>query len=174
MKRISKHIILSVKPFLVLGIGFLSFSCIETFDFEAETESFESALVIEATITDELKSQEIVLSRTFRLEDDGLTRESGATVKVVDDSNTEYLFRESEMLGTYVSTIAFAAQQDVNYTLHITTIDGKAYTSSPEKYTQQSKIDRLYAERGFKLNGEEGMFIYVDNNEPSGSSKHYR
>ena len=68
-KRTYHYIVLAFSAMLVIG-------CIEEIDFE--TETFESALVIEATITNELGDQEIVLSRTFRFEEDGPVPESGA------------------------------------------------------------------------------------------------
>ena len=49
-------------------------ACIEP--FEVETKSFESALVIEATIINELKHQEITLSRTFKFEENGAIGET--------------------------------------------------------------------------------------------------
>jgi len=174
MKKKLKHIIISGMQAMVLPLILLCVSCLETFDFQSEIETYQSVLVIEAIMTNELKKQEIVLSRTFRLEEDGPSPESGATITVVDDFNTEYIFRESDSSGTYVSTIAFAAEQDVNYTLHVITSRGKAYTSSPEKYTNQSKIESIYAERGFNLNAEEGVSIYVNSFDPTGKSKYYR
>jgi len=45
-------------------ISFITNSCIEPFEFE--TIDFEDTLVIEATITNELKYHEINLTRTFK------------------------------------------------------------------------------------------------------------
>ena len=81
-------------------IVLLNNSCVEPFDIE--TITFESALVIEATITNEFKYQEINLSQTFRLEDDGPLAESNASVKIVDDNGNIYNFQESSP-GKYVS-----------------------------------------------------------------------
>ena len=58
MKLKNKHQIISLILF-----GFIINGCVEPFEFNQET--FESALVIEATITNELKTHEITLSRTF-------------------------------------------------------------------------------------------------------------
>ena len=66
--------------FIIAFISLLTFSCIEEIEFE--TETFESALVIEATITNEMKVHEILLSRTFRFEEDGPMPESGASVTI--------------------------------------------------------------------------------------------
>lgn len=47
---------------LVFIVSSLVLSCIE--EYELKTESFEGLLVVEATITDEFKFQEIKLSKT--------------------------------------------------------------------------------------------------------------
>ena len=157
-------------PIIVL----VNYSCIETFDFESEIEIFESALVIEATITNELKPQEILLSRTFRLEANVPSPERRAQVKIIDNTNTEYLFKESDSAGTYLSTLPFAAKQNQDYTLSIITNDGKEYSSTPTKLTQNTKMDSLYAVRDFNEDGVEGMSIYVDSYDPTGNSNYYR
>jgi hypothetical protein len=55
-------------------------SCIKEIDFE--TETFESALLVEARITNDEKNHEIKLSRTYRFEDDGPDPETNAIVKI--------------------------------------------------------------------------------------------
>ena len=81
-------------------------SCVE--EFEPETEIFESALIVEATITNEEKRQQVLVSRTFRLEEDGPTPESSAVVRITDDQQGNYTFDEVEP-GTYLSTEPFRA-----------------------------------------------------------------
>ena len=54
---------------LLLIIGIYTNSCVEPFDIK--TITFESALVVEATISNEIKYHEISLSRTFDLEGKG-------------------------------------------------------------------------------------------------------
>ena len=92
-------------------------SCTEEIDFK--TESFESALVIEATITNELKQQEVLLSRTFQFEENGPNPETNAEISILS-VNGEILFQEIED-GKYVSENEFKAQNNSKYTLKITT-----------------------------------------------------
>ncbi|MCK5402404.1 MAG: DUF4249 domain-containing protein [Flavobacteriaceae bacterium] len=164
MKQVQLPILLFI--FLILS------GCVEEIDIMTETE-FESALVIEATITNELKHQEILLSRAFPLDSVGSSPERNANVKVVDDVQNEFVFQETDP-GKYASTSVFSAEPNRSYTLQITTDDGRPYTSQSALLTQNTQIDNLVAERGFNENGIEGVSIFVDSFDPTGNSKFYR
>ncbi|NND51403.1 MAG: DUF4249 domain-containing protein [Flavobacteriaceae bacterium] len=156
----------------VYGLLLISFGCIEEIDLQSEVD-FESVLVIEATITNELKPQEILLSRSFPLEADGPSPEANASVRIVGDDNSINAFQEIEA-GLYRSLNAFAAQPNVNYSLEVTTANGRMYGSDPKVLTAATQIDNLYAERDFNENDEEGVSIYLDTFDPTGNSKYYR
>lgn len=161
------------KCFLFLSVGGLFFvnnSCVEEINFQ--TESFESALVIDATITNEEKFQEIFINRTYRFEEDGPNPESHAAVKVIGNE-IEYYFEEAEA-GRYVSEFAFKAQLNVDYQLQITTNNGRVYSSTPTQLTQSTQIDALYALRETNDDGVNGMSMYVDSFDPTGNSRYYR
>ena len=145
-------------------------SCTEEIDFK--TESFESALVIEATITNQLKQQEVILSRTFMFEEEGPNPETNADVRIVSDDG-EFIFQEVED-GKYVSNIAFKAEPNTNYALKITTSNGQFYSSTSSQLTQSIEIEQLYAVRETNDQGINGMAIYVDSFDPTGNSKYYR
>ena len=145
-------------------------SCVD--EIPLETDSFESIIVVEATITNQNKQQEILLSRSFRF-DSVPVKESGATVMVSDDLMNTYSFSESEP-GQYKSQSSFAAQPNRNYLLSITTSNGKKYASKKMHLTQSTPIDNLYVEGDFNENGIEGVSVYVDSYDPTGSSKYYR
>jgi hypothetical protein len=155
--------------YLFLVLLFLS-SCVEEIDFEIE--KFESALVIEATITNEEKNQVILLSRAFQTEDDGPPPERNATVKILAVGNN-YVFEELEP-GRYVSTVPFSAQPSIDYMLSITTSNGRTYSSSPTILSQTTQIDAVYAVRETTNEDVNGMSIYVDSFDPTGKSKYYR
>jgi hypothetical protein len=145
-------------------------SCVE--EIPLETESFESIIVVEATITDENKHQEVLLSRSFKFNGSPIL-ESNATVQVSDDVSNTYTFTETEP-GIYRSEISFSAQDNRNYTLSIITSEGEKYRSSDVQLTQQTSIDDLYAKRNFNENGVEGISINVDSYDATGNSKYYR
>lgn len=158
--RLVYHIILMV----------LVTSCVE--EIPLETENFESILIIEATITNEFKKQEILLSRSFKF-DSIPEKESNAAVKVNDDTANTYIFTEAEP-GVYKSQTTFAAQPNRNYSLSILTSDGREYGSTNKQLTQSTSIDNLYVERDFNENGNEGVSVYLDSYDPTGNSKYYR
>lgn len=145
-------------------------SCVDEIEFE--TETFEDALVVEASITNEEKVHEIKLSRTYRFEDDGPTPETNAMVKLISSSG-DILFEETEA-GKYASVQAFKAMPSINYVLQIETENGRSYTSNETKLTQSTQIDDLYAVRETNDDGVNGMSIYVDTFDPTGNSIYYR
>jgi hypothetical protein len=145
-------------------------SCVE--EIPLETESFESILIVEATITNENKQQEILLSRSYRF-DSIPVQESNATVKVTDDAMNTYTFAEAES-GVYKSQTAFAAQPSRNYKLSVITSSGEEFGSTEMQLTQPTSIDNLYVERDFNENGIEGVSVYVDSYDPTENSRYYR
>lgn len=144
--------------------------CVE--EIPLETESFESILIIEATITNENKQQEILLSRSYMFDSIPIN-ESNAIVRVIEDAVNTYIFTEVEA-GVYKSQTAFAAQPNRNYSLSVVTSDGREYGSTNKQLTQSTSIDNLYVERDFNENGNEGVSVYVDSYDPTGNSKYYR
>ncbi|WP_190809179.1 DUF4249 domain-containing protein [Flagellimonas sp. S3867] len=146
----------------------LIFGCIES--FEPQTEVFEDALVIEATITDELKRQEVLLTRAFRFEEFVPLPETNAVVIVVDDLQNEYVFEE-EASGKYISTSSFGVEAGRSYQLLVTTSSGSQYASDIVIAPQPSPIQDLSVARVEDIN--EGMAIFVEY-EPSQTSNYYR
>ena len=131
-------------------------------------------MVVEATITDENKLQEVLLSRAFPLDTMGIYGESGAMVQITDSEGATFDFTHQGD-GRYVSNASFAARNGIGYQLKIITTDGKEYMSEEEIAPAPTQIDSLYAERDFKDgDANEGIFIYVDSFDPSGESKYYR
>ncbi len=158
---------------LMMLVSFTISTCVEPFEIEDDT--FESILVVNAILTDEVKQQEILLSRTFSLkaEDAGSPEERNANVKIVDDLQNEYIFQETDP-GKYVSTAIFSAQPGRSYQLLITTSDGRSYASEPNSLSANTQIDRLYAERIINDDGIEGIGIFVDSFDPTGNAIFYR
>ena len=146
-------------------------SCLEEIDLQTET-AFESAIVVEATLTNELIQQKVLLSRTYKLEEEGPTQLNGATVKVVGGGST-YVFYESQS-GVYLSNTVFAAQSSIEYQLEISTPNGSNYISTLKTLTQETQIEELFFERGFNENQEEGVSVFVNSFDPTGNSKFYR
>ena len=144
--------------------------CIEPFD--TEFVDFEDVFVVDATITNEMKQQEISLTRTFRFQDDGPSGETGASITVLDGNGGRYAFEEVGF-GNYQSEVAFAAIPDTDYQLLITSDSGKRYKSSLMRLPSSNTIDSLYAKRITNDFGEDGMGIFVNTSNPSETNNFY-
>lgn len=155
--------------FLFLLLCLLISSCTE--QYALQTNTFENALVIEATITNELKKQQIKITRTYRLEEEDPTIESGATVTVTDNEDNKYLFELKD--SVYVSQTEFQAVPGRKYRLDITTDEGKSYYSTPQTLTTVNEIQSIDATVETR-NGDRGVEINVNSFDPTGTSKYYR
>jgi len=83
--------------------------------YTLQTSNYKEALVVEATITNELKHQEIKITKTYRLEETAPTTVTDAVVLVTDNFGNSYEFQEQS--DRYVSVDEFQAQPNVQYKL---------------------------------------------------------
>lgn len=144
-------------------------SCTEP--YQLQTNTFEDALVVEATITNEFKKQQIKITHTYRLEENGPIPETGANVRVLDNMGNQYDFVEQN--GIYESTQEFQAEPGRTYQLLITTEDGKQYTSNNQALTTVTPIESIHTNVITK-EGQRGIQISVNSYDPSNTSKYYR
>ena len=149
----------------------LCYSCVE--EIELETDTFESVFVVEATITNELIKQKILLSRSYPIDQNDPVPERNAQVVVVGNNSARYSFIETDD-GLYVSEQEFRAIPNVEYHLEISTNNGKSYASEFMKLTNETKIDDLYAEAVVNDNGVNGISVFVDSYDPQMKSHYYR
>ncbi|MCL6265773.1 DUF4249 domain-containing protein [Flagellimonas myxillae] len=148
----------------------LTSSCVEP--FEVDSGEFLSALVVDATITDEMGRQSVYLSYTYNFEEEpeGAT---GALVKVVENGTNEILFTESAP-GVFRSQQEFAALPGNSYKLEIVTGDGSSYSSQSNELPQPVELDSVYAARITSNLGEEGIAIFVDSFDATGNAQNFR
>lgn len=155
--------------YLILLFSVLFSAC--TDPYKLQTTSFEEAIVIEATITNELKRQEIKVSKTYKLEETGPSSVTNATVVVTDDAGNTYTFTPEN--GTYLSDEIFQAVAGRTYKLNVTTSDGKSYSSKNEQLTAVSEITSVTATDEI-VASERGVQIRVNSFDPTGNAKYYR
>ncbi|MGD1946928.1 MAG: DUF4249 domain-containing protein [Croceivirga sp.] len=168
-KRSSRF--LSALALLLTGI-----SCGEEVAVEPITESnltVDNILVVDATLTDELKNHEVQLTRIFPLQTDDAIFETGAQVQIVDDQGTFYPFEEVET-GNYRSQSVFAAESGKSYTLEITLANGKRYVSQEVAVPDVVPIGDMRAERITNDLGEEGVAILLDNTTDGQEPTYFR
>ena len=158
-----------IKSILFLLLALTVVGCVEP--YALKTNTYEEALVVEATITNELKKQEVKISKTYRFEENGPTFETDATVFVTDNNGNQYEFEEQA--DKYVSTSEFQAISGRQYQLNITTNDGRTYISKTETLTTINQIESVNAAVA-TIDGDTGVQITVNNFDPSNTSKYYR
>ncbi len=140
-----------------------------------ETVNYESVLVVESTITDEMKPQVVKLSRTSTLENPGVLTENNANVTVSGSNGDSFSFTQDNETGFYVSQQPFQAQPNVSYTLNIIAQDGKRYTSSAVNLPPSVGIDELYAEPIVSpTDNKDGVQVLVNTQDPTGNAKYFR
>ncbi|MBQ0768785.1 MAG: DUF4249 domain-containing protein [Bizionia sp.] len=151
---------------------FLScFNC--TDEIPLDTQSFEDILVVEAIITNELKRQEVKLSRTYFLEDSNQIIEDNATVVITDNQGNTYNFTQNSE-GAYISNVAFKAIPNTGYTLSITTSKGKQYLSLQTELSPVSQIDDLYAEVSSGGTSPNNIQVLLNSNNETTNAQYFR
>lgn len=153
---------------LIIVLTFVG--CTEPFAIKNQT--YEDVLVVEAIITNELKHQEVRLTRATQLTDNTEIYEKNALVWIETGNKDTYHFSENEQ-GEYLSDVEFKAVSDITYKLFITTSDGKQYESKEEYLAPETEIENLYGEKATK-DGELGVQVFVDTNEADNEISFFR
>lgn len=136
------------------------------------TNTYEEALVVEATLTNELKIQEIKLNKSSKFEDKTVHPENNAQVFITDDAGNRYDYIQDT--DRYISKVEFQAVPDRKYQLHITTSDGRTFVSSPELLSAINPMGSVKASLETNVDNERGIAIRVNSFDPKNESKYYR
>ncbi|MBZ9651148.1 DUF4249 domain-containing protein [Psychroflexus montanilacus] len=171
MKSLKKYELIPLKMLLCLSLAFSLMSCVE--EIELRTQDFESIIVFEANITNEFKQQEVFISRTFRFEDDGPSKETNADVRVLSNGSPFADFIEIEP-GRYLSRQPFAAQENISYSLEVTTRDGRNYISEPSQLPGVAEIESMSVEPSQDGFGNTGVSILVNSTGNSAQGNFYK
>ncbi len=152
-----------------LFFGFIAvlliYSCLDPYTLNIE--GYENLLVVDALITDENTSHDVILRRTTSEIDEDSPYETGATVYVADGNGQNYYFTE-ESSGTYVSdSTELIVSEGDKFTLHIKTQDGLTYQSDECEVLPKTSIDKVYFKKDsdWDDDGEtlyDGISFYVD------------
>ncbi len=136
-----------------------------------ETETFDDLLVVEASITNELKKQELKLTRTYKFEENRPETVMDADVSISDNTGTIYDFQFRAADSLYVSTTEFQAVPGNEYTLNISTND-ETYISDAEVLPPPNQVSVDYEKK--EVDGELGVQIFANSYDPTNSSHYYR
>ena len=147
--------------------------CIEPFD-QFSSQGFESLLVVEGILTDEVKAHKILLSRTSPIDSVAFIPESNASVWIEDGAGMRVDLSEQEP-GKYFTTETFAGIIGQDYTLRIETQAGRRYESSAVKLKSTPPIDSIYgAFVPAQTTQPDGVELYVDSHDPGNQTRYYR
>ena len=179
---------------LILFIIYISAlsSCIEEVDLGIEAdEEVLNILIVESTLTNEIKSHRVVLSRMDTIVDLGIDSiyspftpirdinrdlvkyESNANVTITNDNGTSYSFNESSP-GIYESEVEFAAEMGNSYELNVVTANGKSYSSTKMQIEGLASVSNIYAEKTTSESGAQGIGVFIDNTMETGNVQNLR
>ncbi|MFT3946394.1 MAG: DUF4249 domain-containing protein [Agriterribacter sp.] len=152
---------------LMLLVVFIS-SCEKVIDINLNDA--EKKYVVEAVVTDEPGSAQVLISQTKNFSDDNqFTGVAGATVTISDDDGNDHVLAESSA-GVYQSA-DITGESGKKYTLKVE-VDGNVFTASS---TMPAKVnmDSLYVADEFMF-GEVRKLANVAFNDPAGLGQSYR
>ncbi|UUC45748.1 DUF4249 domain-containing protein [Flavobacterium cerinum] len=156
----------------LIGLVLICFGLTNCTDpYKMKTDTFEDALVVEATITNLLQKQTVKISRTFRFEDLIPSFEENAVVTVTDSDGNVYPFEQGN--NVYTSVNEFQALPGKQYHLTIFTSDGKKYTSTKEILPTDTPLQELTASVQ-TVDNIRGVEIRAKSYDPSSTSHYYR
>ncbi|HDZ07278.1 hypothetical protein LCGC14_0117710 [marine sediment metagenome] len=175
----------------IICISALS-SCIEEVDLGIEAdEEVLNILIVESTLTNEMKNHRVILSRMDTIVDLGIDSiyspftpirdinrdlvkyESNANVTITNDNGTSYSFNESSP-GIYESEVEFAAEMGNSYELNVVTANGKSYSSTKMQIEGLASVSNIYAEKTTSESGAQGIGVFIDNSMETGNVQNLR
>lgn len=170
-------------------------ACVEEIPIETDAEAIQRAgraLVVEATLTDSVRTQAVVLSRVADFANDSIVAfdiedpstylfptaamserpvlyESGARVRVEDDAGQSVAFVEGEP-GRYFSAVPFGAAAGRSYQLQIELRSGEQVTSDFEALSGNASLSNLQARRLTDPVLGDGIGFFVDGRSNAGAA----
>ena len=153
-------------------IAFLfTIACIDPFSISQQ--GYEATMVVDGYVTTDLKPQQVKISRASKVGEQTFIPEQDATVAITTGKGEKHILSESSP-GIYLSS-PFAGVIGEKYTLSFTTAEGVAYQSTDVELRDNPGISNVYATYSPTfLNGDGGIEIYVDTEDPSGKTRYYR
>jgi hypothetical protein len=143
-----------MRSFIIMSLlAIVVFSCEET--TKLDLRQTPSRIVIEGLVTDKPGRQSVTVSRSTDFYGSGQTpRVDNASVKVFDDSGTEFVFTHNprnhpDSVGIYIPEATFTGEIGKTYTLRVE-VDGELYDAT-DKLTSVIPIDSLQ----FRINEDE-------------------
>jgi hypothetical protein len=161
--------------FPILGMTAFLVGCREP--YTPEIEKYEHILVVDGLITDRDGPHMVRLSRSFAFDETYPDPEEGASVKIVDEDQHEYLFTEDQP-GLYISS-GLEGVPGKKYRLKLTTSDRKQYESEWVELKRVPEIDSLTYEFQERATADPdqsmyGVQIMISTHDPGNETRYYR
>jgi len=134
----------------ICSLFILLMTCVEPFRPSLDEQDTQNLLVVEGLITDEPGPFRVSLTSTIPVYDEWNTVNSdyppvsGAAVQIVDDKGNSYLLYENEAGWYETEEKNLQGFPGNNYTLMISTPDGRQYESSTILMQETPEIDSVY------------------------------
>lgn len=149
-------------------VALITASCVDP--YQLETNSFEEVLVIEATLTNELKQHQVKITKTYKLEEAVPSIATNANVSVIDNLGNSYNYSFAN--GVYLSNEIYQAEANRSYKLRVEN-NGQIYESALETLNESKPIESITTTIETK-NGDRGVQLRVNSFDANGNSKYYR
>ena len=162
--------------YIIASMLFLGTACEEVIDWEVKEGQVR--LVVEGSVTNELKNHTVTLSRTINYFDNPSNmRVSNANVSLTDGERI-FMYEEVENSGTYQSTMPFSAEVGKTYTLAITLQQEIGGYSSFEASTTMHRLvpfDSITVDYEKEPGFDEMLYVVnVYGTEPANTIDHYK
>ncbi len=163
---------------------YISFFLLSSFILSCTNEledtffSFEKAIVVDASFTNEFKRHEVRLSYTSAVESSETSLISNATVFIEDDLGGVIRFVQASD-GVYLTENMMAGEAGRSYKLVFTIEGGKTYESTYESLVPSPEIDNVSfrpAETPSRETNENirGFQFFIDSDDPTGEANYFR
>lgn len=161
--------------FKISFLTFLSFlflsSCQDVIDLEVPDGDIQ--LVVDGWLTDQVGEKQVLLTTTANYFNNSETPIVENAMVVLFDENGAIDTLSEPNPGVY--TTEYIGQIGKIYHIYIRTVSGEEYESNPETLRYVSPIDAIQAEfREETTFEDEGYYVTIDTEEPSGIGDHYR
>jgi hypothetical protein len=165
--RESKTFFLAMRNiFYFVAFLAIAFGCKQLYEPPAQAQNTR-LLVVEGFINGGQGPTTFFLSRTGDLQDHSARPEYGAQVKVEGDDGSGFLFVDS-LNGKYYYPQLFL-NGNAKYRVHVTTSDGKEYTSDYTPVRHTPPIDSITWQME-----DNGVRLYVNTHDPQNVTKYYQ
>jgi hypothetical protein len=170
---------------ILIVTGFLLPGCQEV--YIAQLDETERVMVVDGLITNQGGPHKVTLTLAGRFQQNDMASPvTGARILITTSHGDQIELHETQA-GEYLTPAHFHAQQGIEYTLHIETLDGDHYSSEPQSMQEPVAVDSIFAQFGTEVfynqssvsnnvfqSKVEGAYAFVKTSTDNRESAYYR